>query len=404
MRPLSKRIKNIRPSGIRKYYDVKQADLLNMGGGTIDFDTFEHIHAAAIKAIQDDFTAYTTNSGILPLREAICEKLARDNDLKYTPDEILVTCGSSEALAAAPLAVMEPGDEAIICDPYYSAFGPLTELAGGVPVYIPTYGENNWNPDPDDIERAITPRTRLIWLVSPNNPTGAAQRHDVIRAIAEIAIKHDLYVASDELYERLMFDGQRVLSPASLPGMWERTFTCNGFSKGYAMTGWRIGYVAAPKVLIDALIKAQQYGSICAPSISQAAALAALTGPQEPYARLLEDLDRRRHFVNDRINQIPGLRMQPQDGSFYSFIDARELLQEKGDAIRAVLAQHSRFDLPESQSEQLSDFLLVRGNVALTAGTAFGLCAEGWFRLSEAERIPKLDQGLTRIEEALASI
>lgn len=404
MKPLSKRIKNIRPSGIRKYYDVKQEDLIGLGGGTIDFDTFTHIHEAAIRAIQDDFTAYTANSGMWSLREAICAKLARENDLQYTPDEILVTCGSSEALAAAPLAVLEPGDEAIILDPYYSAFGPLTELASGVPVYIPTYGENNWNPDPADIERAITPRTKLIWLVSPNNPTGAAQDHDVIRAIAEIAIKYDLYVASDELYERLMFDGRRVLSPASLPGMRERTFTCNGFSKGFAMTGWRIGYVAAPKVLIDALIKAQQYGSICAPSISQVAAQAALTGPQEPYARLLEELDRRRQYVVERINRIPGLTVRPQDGSFYSFVDARELIREKGAAMRGVLSQYSRFDLPDSPSEQLTDFLLVRGNIALTAGSAFGRCAEGWFRISEAERIPRLDQGLTRLEEALASL
>lgn len=404
MKPLSTRIQNIRPSGIRKYFDVKREGMINLFGGTIDFDTFDHIHEAAIRAIEEDFTAYTTNAGIMPLREAIIDKLARENGVEYSAEEILVTSGNSEALAAIPLAVLEPGDEAIVFDPAYTAFGPLTELANGVPVYVPTFPEDNWQPDPDEVERAITPRTKLLWWMAPGVPTGVAWTEATSHALAEIAIKHDLYVASDELYEKLMFDGKRVISPASLPGMRERTFTVNGFSKGFAMTGWRVGYVGCPVMLVDALIKAQQYGSICAPSVSQRAALAALTGPSEPFERLLAELDRRRLLVAERFNRIDGVTCTPQEGTFYVFVDAREYIGGKGPAIREYLAQYSGYEIPDSPAEQLSDFLLARGNVALTAGSVFGEQGEGWLRVSEASRMDHLDHALTRVEEAMNSI
>jgi aspartate/methionine/tyrosine aminotransferase len=403
MRPLASRIQNIRPSGIRKYFDVKQEDLITLGEGTIDWDTFDYIHAAAAQALDDDFTGYTTNSGILPLRQAIVDKLARENGVAYTPDEVLVTCGSSEAMAAIPLTVLEPGDEALVFDPAYIAFAPLTELANGRVVLVPTRPEDNWNPDPDLVSRAITPRTRLMWLNSPGNPTGAVLTRETTEALAQLAIEHDLYVVSDELYEKIVFDGKQVLSPASLPGMRERTFTINGFSKAFGMTGWRVGYVAAPRELIGALIKAQQYASICAPSISQRAALAALTGPAEPHRQMLAELDRRRRFVADALNEVEGLRCTPQDGTFYTFVDARELLAEKGPALRAYLETRTN-DVPEEPDEQLTDYLLLRGNVALTGGSAFGPAGTGFGRISEASKLKKLSAGMARIQEALAAL
>jgi aspartate/methionine/tyrosine aminotransferase len=404
MKQLASRINNIQASGIRKYFDVKRDEMISLGSGTIEFDRLEHVYAAARRSLDEDFIAYTTNAGIIPLREAIVEKLARENGIDYTVEEVLVTCGSSEAMAAVPLAVLEPGDEAIIFDPAYSAFAPLVELANGKPVWIPTQGEDNWNPDPEAVERAITPRTKLVFLNSPANPTGAALSRETTEALAEIAIKHDLYVLSDELYEKVMFDGKQVISPAALPGMRERTFTINGFSKGFGMTGWRVGYVACPAWLIAALIKAQQYASICAPAISQKAALAALTGPKEPFERMLAELDRRRHFVVDTLNGIEGIRCEPQDGTFYTFADARDYLKEKGPAIRDFLRQNTSGELVASQIEQFTDFVLLRGNVALTAGSAFGPCAEGWFRVSSASKMETLQRGLARLEEALSSI
>lgn len=404
MKPLASRLENIRPSGIRKYFDLKRENLISLAGGTIQIDPFEHVHEAAKQAIDAGFTGYTTNSGIIPLREAVASKLERENNVHYEPDEILVTCGSSEALAAIPLAVMEPGDEAIILDPYYIAFGPLVELAGGKPIYVPTRPENNWFPDPEEVERAISPFTKLIFLMSPGNPTGAVLSEESTRALAEIAVKHDLYVASDELYERIVFDGMKVVSPAALPGMRERTFTVNGFSKGFGMTGWRVGYVACPTPLIAALIKAQQYASICAPSVSQYAALAALTGPPEAFERLLSELERRRRFVSDELDAIEGLRCRPQDGTFYTFVDARALLQEIGDSMRASLKEFPNYELPASESEQLIDYLVLQGNVVLTAGSTFGKCGEGWFRISEADRMETLALGVERIREALEAL
>jgi aspartate/methionine/tyrosine aminotransferase len=270
-------------------------------------------------------------------------------------------------------------------------------------VLVPTRPEENWNPDPEAVARAITPRTRLMWLNSPGNPTGAALRPDVTEALARLAVEHDLFVVSDELYERIMFDGKQVLSPASLPGMRERTFTVNGFSKAFGMTGWRVGYVAAPRWLIDALIKAQQYASICAPSLSQRAALAALTGPAEPHRQMLEELDRRRQFVVSALNEIPGIHARPQDGTFYTFVDARDYLKEKGGAIRAFLAGRMS-EVPEPGDEQLTDYLVLRGNVSLTGGSAFGPAGAGFFRISEAGRMKKLSAGVARIQEALASL
>ncbi|MBL8116915.1 MAG: pyridoxal phosphate-dependent aminotransferase [Anaerolineae bacterium] len=404
MKPLSTRIQNIKPSGIRKYFDVKRDDLISLGVGTIDFDPFPAVQDAAIQAIEENFTGYTTNSGILPLREAIIGKLAKENSLSYSVEDILVTCGSSEAIAAVTQVVLDPGDEAIMFGPAYSAFGPLVELCNATPIEIPTRGEDNWNPDVSAVEAAITPRTKLLFMNSPGNPTGAALSREVTEALSELAIKYDLWVVSDELYERIMFDGKQIISPASLPGMHERTFTVNGFSKGFGMTGWRVGYVASPKGLTSALVKAQQFSSICAPAISQRAALAALTSSSEHFKAMLDELTHRRQFIVNQINQMPYVHCQPQDGTFYTFVDAREFLREKGEAMRSYLRQHTDGPLSDSEVEQLTDFVLIRGNVALTAGSAFGPCGEGWFRVSGASNMNVLQKGLTRVREALEAL
>ncbi len=404
MQQLSTRIQNIKPSGIRKYFDVKQADLVSLGVGTIDFEPFESVQRAAVQAVEENFTGYTSNSGILPLREAIVEKLERENGLTYDISDILVTCGSSEAMAAITQVILNPGDEAIMFGPAYSAFAPLVELCNATPIVIPTRGEDNWNPDIAAVEAAITPRTKLLFMNSPGNPTGAALSREVSEALAELAIRHDLWVLSDELYERIMFDGRSILSPATLPGMHERTFTVNGFSKGFGMTGWRVGYVASPKGLTSSLVKAQQYASICAPSISQRAALAALADDTNYYERMLAELARRRDYIVDQLSQVPYLKCTPQDGTFYSFVDARDYLQEKGDAMRDYLRENTSESLSVSEVEQLTDFVLVRGNVALTAGSAFGPTGEGWFRVSGASQMDVLEKGLSRVREALGSL
>jgi len=404
LRPLSQRIQNIVPSGIRRHFDAKREGLVSLGGGTIDWETLDFVHDAAIQAINDDFTAYTTNNGIIELREAICEKVARENDVTYTPDEILVVSGTSQAFGAIPQAVLEPGDEAIIFDPTYSAYQPVVDLAMGTSVWVPTYPDRNWNPDLAELEAAITERTRLLFLNLPCVPTGGVFDEDVLRGIAEIAVKHDLYVVSDELYERLMFDGHRMISPASLPGMRERTFTVQGFSKGFGMTGWRVGYVAAPKPLIDALVKAVQYVSICAPSISQVAALAALRGPSEVYDRLLAELDRRRRFVCSSLDALDGVSATPQMGGFYSFIDMREWLDRKGDAMRAKLQTVDGYVMPAEDDVQLVDYLHGFGNVTLGAGSIFGRQGRGFLRLSQAGTMPTLERGIAQMVDALEAL
>jgi aspartate/methionine/tyrosine aminotransferase len=405
MKPPSSRIKNIANTGGREVLKMG-SDVHYMGAGTIQFDTFEHIHQAAIRAIEADYVGYTDNVGMLSLREAIAEKLANENHVHYSPDEILVTSGSSEILSAIPHAFMEPGDEAIMFSPHYVGhFAAVVELASGVPVILPTSGDNNWQPDLAMVEAAITPRTKLLFMVSPSNPVGSALSAESVHGLCEIAIRHDLYVIADELYERIMFDGKKVLSPGSLPGMRERTFTINGFSKAYGMTGWRVGYMGAPRELLKPVHRARLYVGICAPSISQHAALAALTGPQEPMAAMLAELDRRRQFMCSRLDAIDGIRAPMQDGTFYSFIDVREFMREKGDAVRAVLtAEVEGYEVPESISQQFTDFMVVRGRVYLSPGVGFGDSGEGWFRISGADYLPHLQKGIERIEAAASSI
>ncbi len=404
MKPISSRIQNIARTGGREALPIGP-DVHYLGTGTIQFDTFDHIHQAAIQAIQDDFVGYTDNRGMLALREAIAAKLARENDLHYDPDEILVTSGSSEILSAIPHAFMEPGDEAIMFDPHYIGhFRAVVELASGVPVILPTSGDDNWQPDLDRVEAAVTNRTRLLFMVSPSNPVGSALTPESVRGLCEIARRHDLYVVADELYERIMFDGKRVVSPASLPDMRERTFTVNGFSKAYGMTGWRVGYLGAPRQLVDAVHRARLYVGICAPSISQCAALAALTGPQEPLARMLAELDRRRHTICSALNEIEGIHAPLQDGTFYTFVDVRAFMAHNGPAVRDVLNSVEGYRMPDSIAQQFTDFMVVRGRVYLSPGSLFGAAGEGWFRISGADYQENLVRGLDRILEAARSI
>lgn len=405
MKPVSSRIKNIASTGGREFLKIGP-DVHYMGTGTIQFDTFEHIHQAAIRAIEADYVGYTDNIGMLSLREAIAEKLANENNIRYAPDEILVTSGSSEILSAIPHAFMEPGDEAIMFDPHYIGhFSAVVELASGVPIILPTSGDNNWQPDLDMVRAAVTPRTKLLFMVSPSNPVGAALTAESVEGLCEIAIKNDLYVIADELYERIMFDGKTVITPASLPGMRERTFTVNGFSKAYGMTGWRVGYMGAPRDLLRPVHRARIYVGICAPSISQHAALAALRGPQAPLTAMLEELDRRRHFLCDHLSAIDGINAPKQDGTFYSFFDVREFMRVKGEAVRHILLEEvDGYELPESIDQQFADFMVVRGRVYLSPGSSFGDAGQGWIRISGADQMDRLQIGIERIEQAAASI
>ncbi len=405
MKPVSKRIDHIANTGGREMLKIGP-DVHYMGMGTIQFDTFDHIHEAGIKAIEDDHVGYTANVGLLALREAIAHKLDTENGVHYDADEVLVTSGSSEILSAIPHAFMEPGDEAIMFDPHYIGhFAAVVELASGVPIILKTRGEDNWQPDLKQVEENITPRTKLLFMVSPSNPVGSALTEESVHGLCELAIKHDLYVVADELYERIMFDGKKVLSPASLPGMRERTFTINGFSKAYGMTGWRVGYMGCPRELLGPVHRARIYVGICAPSMSQYAALAALTGPQEPLEAMLAELDRRRHYLCDSLNAIEGIHAPLQDGTFYTFVDVRPFMEQKGDAVRQVLTDEVEgYVLPDSVDQQFTDFMIVRGKVYLSPGAGFGEAGKGWFRISGADYMENLQKGMDRITEAAASV
>ena len=379
---ISDNIKKIPPSGIRKFFDLvaESKDILSLGVGEPDFITPWDIRDAAIKSIQKGYTQYTSNWGLLPLREAISRYLEKQFALQYLPKkEIFVTVGASEAIDCALRAVINPGDEVLIPDPSYVSYAPCVTMCSGVAKSLKTDISSNFKITPENLERAITPKTKVLIFPYPNNPTGAIMEKEYIEKLIPIILKYDLMVISDEIYAELTYDCKHV-SIASFPGMRERTILINGFSKSFAMTGWRIGFVAAEKHFIDAMIKIHQYIIMCAPTFSQYAALFALEeGLKDDFSAVVymrEEYNKRRRYLVNAFNQM-GLKTFEPKGAFYVFPCVRST---------------------GYSGQEFAEKLLEKGRVAVVPGDAFGQSGKDFVRCSYAYSMKTLMEAVKRIE------
>jgi len=352
-------------------------DVCGFGAGEPDFDTPEHIKAAAIEALQAGFTKYTPSAGIPELRAAIAEKLAADNGLTYRPGQVVVSNGAKHACYNAILATCQPGDEVIIPAPYWVSYPDMVRLVGAEPVIVPTMERNNWKMRPEDFENAMTPRTKMLIMNTPCNPTGSVYTREELEAIVEVAGGEDIYILSDEIYEKLVYDDAKHVSIGSLSKeAYDLTITVNGFSKSYAMTGWRLGYLAAPEAVAKAVDSIQSHTTANPSSFSQRGALAALKGDQQAVADMREEFDMRRNYMIDRLSKIPNVTAVKPQGAFY------------------VLLNVSQLGLT---SQNFADRLLSKANVAVVPGAAFG--DDRTIRLSYATSIDIIKKGLDRLQD-----
>ncbi|MDA8217646.1 MAG: aminotransferase class I/II-fold pyridoxal phosphate-dependent enzyme [Dehalococcoidales bacterium] len=375
---VAERVQHIPPSGIRKFFDLlgTMEGVISLGVGEPDFTTPWHIREAAIHSIEQGYTMYTSNYGILELREELARHLARTYEVVYDPRrELLITVGVSEALDLALRAILNPGEEVIIPDPGYVSYMPCTVLAGGKVVSVPTRVEDDFKVSAAAIEARVTPATKAILLGYPNNPTGAVLTHDELAAIAEVAKRNDLLVISDEIYDRLVYDGDHTCF-SSLPGMHDRTILLGGFSKSYAMTGWRIGYAAAPADILEAMLKIHQYGALCAPIMSQKAAIQALKAGEGDVQEMVADYNRRRRVMVKGLNDI-GLSCFEPKGAFYAFPSVAST---------------------GLSSESFAERLLYEEKVAVVPGSAFGEAGEGYVRCCYATSLEHINEALKRID------
>ena len=378
---LAQRVLKVKPSGIRKFFDIinTMPDVISLGVGEPDFVTPEHIRQAGINSIVQGHTRYTSNYGTLELREEIAAMLQRRYSLTYNPaNQILVTVGVSEGVDLAMRTLIDPGDEVISPDPGYVAYEADIVLAGGIPVPVPTYAQYSFGVRAAEIAAAITSRTKMILLGNPNNPTGAVVPRAELEGIAKLAVEYDLVVASDEVYSRLVYGTEHV-SIATLPGMQERTVLLDGFSKAYAMTGWRVGYVAAPTHILEAMLKVHQYAIMCAGTAAQEAALEALRHGEEDVERMHADYARRGTMFVAGLNRI-GLPTNAPRGAFYAFpyVGATGLTDE-----------------------EFAEKLLFEEKVAVVPGSAFGAAGVGYVRAAYCTAYDKLEESLVRIERFL---
>ena len=382
--PLSKTIVTIQPSGIRKFFDIvsEMKDAISLGVGEPDFDTPWHIRDEGIYSLEKGRTFYTSNSGLKELRMEIAKFLNRRYGLEYDFNkEMMITVGGSEAIDIAMRAMLDPGDEVLIPQPSYVSYYPCCILANGTPVIIELKAENEFRLKPEELEAAITPKTKLLVLPYPNNPTGAVMEKSDLEAIAEIIKKHDLYVLSDEIYSELTYTDNHV-SIASLPGMKERTIVINGFSKSHAMTGWRLGYACGPEIIIKQMLKIHQYAIMCAPTTSQYAAIDAMKNGDADVQKMREEYNGRRRYLLHRFKEM-GLECFEPFGAFYMF----PCIKEFG-----------------MTSEEFATALLNAKKVAVVPGTAFGDCGEGFLRVSYAYSLEDLKVALGRIEEFITEL
>lgn len=376
--PLNKTIVTIQPSGIRKFFDIvgEMKDAISLGVGEPDFDTPWHIRDEGIYSLEKGKTHYTSNAGLKELKIEIAKFLERRYGLSYDSNqEIIVTVGGSEAIDIAMRAMLDPGDEVLIPQPSYVSYLPCAVLANGTPVTIELKEENQFRLTAEELEAAITPKTKLMVLPFPNNPTGAVMEKEDLEKIAEVVIRHDLFVLSDEIYSELTYLEKHV-SIASLPGMRERTLVINGFSKSHAMTGWRLGYVCGPEVIIKQMLKIHQYAIMCAPSTSQYAAVAALRDGDEEVEAMREEYNGRRRYLLHRFQEM-GLECFEPFGAFYMF----PCIKEFG-----------------MTSEEFATELLNAQKLAVVPGTAFGDCGEGFLRISYAYSLDNLKKAMDRME------
>jgi len=381
---LSNRVAQLKPSGIRKFFDIAASmkEVISLGIGEPDFTSPAPIVQAGIQSLNDSETHYTANRGILPLRTAISEHLEKLYNVSYDPqEEVVATVGGSEALLLAISALLNPGDEVLVPTPCFVSYQGIILLAGGVSVEVPSRMENNFVPDPKELEAAITPRTKAILINFPSNPTGAIAERETLLEIAKIAEKHDLIVISDEIYDRLVYGGQHVCFPA-LPGMRERTILIGGFSKDYAMTGWRIGYACAPREIMDGMARIHQYVIMTAPTMAQFAALEGLKSCESYVQDMVKEYDRRRKLVVEGFNYIGLPTFEPR-GAFYAF---------------------PQVSVTGMDDEEFANRLLKEKEVAVVPGSAFGPGGEGFVRCSYATAYDQLEEALDRIHQFVKSI
>lgn len=376
---LSNKIKEMKPSGIRKFFDIAgtMEGVISLGVGEPDFSTPWAIRKAAIQTLERKQIIYGPNKGLEPLRKAISESIMKKQGIKYCPeDEIVVTVGGSEAIDISLRGIIDPGDEVLVVEPCFVCYAPLVELTGGVVVPVPTKIENNFKLTVDDLKGKITDRTKLLILPFPNNPTGAIMTHEDLEPIADLLRDTNIIVLSDEIYSELTY-GTKHCSIAELPDMQERTILVNGFSKAYAMTGWRLGYVAAPEPIISQIVKLHQYAIMCSPYISQNAAVEALTSCDDEVRKMVDKYNIRRRFLVSEFNRI-GLTCFNPEGAFYVF----PCIKSTG-----------------LSSEEFCNRLLYEELVAAVPGNAFGESGEGYIRISYAYSLKHLMEAVKRIEK-----
>ena len=371
--------REMRPSGIRKFFDLAadMPECISLGVGEPDFKTPWAVREAGIESLEHGRTRYTANAGLKELRAEICRYLERRMHLHYDPlREVLVTVGGSEAIDMCIRTIVQPGDEVIIPEPCFVCYEPITTLSGGVPVHVPCRQEDEFRLRPEALKAAITPKTKLLIMPFPNNPTGAVMEREDLEAVAEVLRGTNIMVLSDEIYAELNYGLRPHVSIATLPGMAERTIVVNGFSKTYAMTGWRLGYACAPEVILKQMLKIHQYAIMCAPTTSQYAAVEALRNGDEDVQHMRESYDQRRRFLINAFEEMHLDCFEPQ-GAFYMFPSIK------------------RFGMT---SEEFATRLLREEKVAVVPGTAFGDCGEGFLRVSYAYSLKSLKEALSRIK------
>ena len=386
---IAERMNRLAPSGIRKMNEKALAmeragePVIHFEIGRPDFDTPEYIKKACIDSINAGDVFYTSNFGIAELREAIAEKLRTQNGIDCSASEILVSVGLTEAVYDVLCSILNEGDEILIPDPVWINYMNVPKLLGAVPVSYHLREENDYQIDLDEIRGAITPKTKALVIISPNNPTGGVLSEKVLKELAEIASYHNLLVLADEVYERLIFDDEKHISIASLPGMKERTITLNGFSKAYSMTGWRLGYAAAPESLIAVLNKIHQHNTTCATSFVQKAAVAALRDEKDEVNGMVREYQRRRDYAVDAINKIEGISCRRPKGAFYIFINIKKL---------------------GKSSAEIAEYLLNEAKLAFVPGDVFGPEGEGYLRMSFANSYENIVKGCERLEKAIQKL
>ncbi|GBE31856.1 aspartate aminotransferase [bacterium BMS3Bbin05] len=392
---LSDRVSAIKPSPTlamntrAKEMKASGVDVISFGVGEPDFDTPENIKEAAIKAIRDGFTKYTPVDGIPPLKEAIADKLRADNSVEYRPEEIIVSCGAKHSLYNIAQALFNRGDEVIIPAPYWVSYPAQVLLNDAKPVFVETHEEDSFMLRPEELEKHITGRTRALILNYPSNPTGLTYNRAALEAIAGLALRHDFYIISDEIYEKILYDGAgHICFPSLGADIRQKTILVNGLSKSHAMTGWRIGYAAGPSGIIKAMSKIQGQSTSNPSSISQAAAVEALRGPQDFISGMVSEFDKRRRYIIDELNSIEGISCIVPDGAFYAFPGITGLLGKTYNGRKV------------DDSSGLSLYLLEEAHIALVPGIAFG--AEGYIRMSYATSMDNIREGIKRLKTAVA--